>query len=90
LARMRVRRRAAFSGSANGRSAVSFKIKVSHFPMLVNGTALPSRSCQFGTMCTEPGVPHSLQTRRREIIDQGRCWGPGPQDPRDPGASEPS
>ena len=28
------KRRAAFSGSANGRSAVSFKIKVSRFPML--------------------------------------------------------
>jgi hypothetical protein len=45
------------------------------FQCLVNGTALPTRSCQLGTMFTEPEVPHSLQTRRRAIVDQGRSWG---------------
>ena len=34
-----------------------------------------ARSCQFGTMLTEPAVPHSLQTRRRAIADQGRSGG---------------
>ena len=62
------------SGSAKGRSAVSFKSKSHVFQCLVNGTAAPFLSCQFGTMFTEPAVPHSLQTRRRPIVDQGRSW----------------
>ena len=57
-----------------GRLSVS-KSKSHDFQCLVNGTALPIRSCQFGTMCTEPAVPHSLQKRRRPIVDQGKCRG---------------
>jgi hypothetical protein len=44
------------------------------FPCLVNGTAAPSPSLQFGTMFTEPAAPHSLQTRRQPIVDQGKSW----------------
>ena len=41
-----------------------FQKRVSRFHCLVNGTAWPALSCQFGTMFTEPAAPHSLQTRR--------------------------
>src|SRR5438132_2141908 len=69
------RRRAALSGSAKGRSAVSFTSKTHRFQCLVNGTAWPALSCQFGAMFTEPAVPHFLQTRRLPTTDQGWSWG---------------
>jgi hypothetical protein len=46
------------------------KYKSHVFQCLVNGTARPILSCQFGTMFTDPAVPHCLQTRRRPIVDQ--------------------
>ena len=69
------KRRAAFSGSANGRSTVSFKTKISRFPMPGEWRGAAVLSCQFGTMCTEPAAPHCLQTSRRPIVDQGKSWG---------------
>ena len=54
----------------------SISKKESHvFQCLLNGTAAPYLSCQFGTMFTEPAVPHALQTRLQPIVDQGRCLG---------------
>ena len=55
-------------------SCIGFKAASHGFQCLVNGTATPL-SCQFGTMFTEPLTPHSLQTRREPIFDQGKSWG---------------
>ena len=41
------------------------------FQCLVNGMALATGSCQFGSMFTEPAVPHSLHTRRRALSRSG-------------------
>ena len=57
-----------------GRLSVS-KSRSHVFQCLVNGMGAAVLSCQFGTMCTEPAAPHSLQTRREPIVDQGRSWG---------------
>jgi hypothetical protein len=62
---------AAFSGSANGRSEAYFITGAQPFQSLENGTAWPSRSCQFGTMLTAPGAPHSVQSRLGPMRDHG-------------------
>ena len=43
---------------------VSFKAESHVFQCLVNGTAAPVLSCQFGTM-----TPHCLQTRRARTLN---------------------
>ena len=64
-----VRRRARALGGAGrlcqdrrrgGRRSVS-KLSLHVFQCLVNGTAWPPVSCQFGAMCTEPATPHSCR-----------------------------
>lgn len=45
------------------------------FQCFVNGAERPFMSCQFGTIFTEPVVPHSVQARRRAIVGQGRSGG---------------
>jgi hypothetical protein len=54
---------------------VSLKAASHVFQRLVNGVTCVVMSRQFGTMFTEPAEPHSLQTMRRPIVDQGRSWG---------------
>jgi len=54
---------------------VSFKAESHVFQCLVNGTDRPIRSCQLGTMFTEPAMPHCLQTKRLPTTDRGWFWG---------------
>ena len=58
------RRWAAFSGSAEGRAVVNLKAASYVFHCLVNGTGAVL-SYQFGTMFTEPAVPHCFADEAR-------------------------
>jgi hypothetical protein len=53
-----------------GSSGRKFHKRFSSFPMLGEWHGMTD-----GAMFTEPAVPHSLQTRRQPIVDQGRSWG---------------